>query len=294
MASALLALSSSYCYSDTTYGVTNNAAANGLNWGMEGVLPDHSLPWVSVEINGLTYRYTIDKDPSTGSNVYVRNQDPINGGYIFEEKDEWAQGNPGGSIQKYFRFPYVNSNRWGNGSIDLEGQGQISDAIITYNYKMTVDEGKMLCTASPLVDPSCPGFAEALAELLASVADLQPGDPFYDEWVQANLDQVVEEDQYDDEGVTDLPDEKKANFEKDVFAGRNTIEGLVESANQDAIIDQLAQLPKIEPYYQKQIYGGVYEETLTLIDTNIPDNNRALRSLSSDSTHKTMVRSQYD
>ena len=48
------------------------------------------------------------------------------------------------------------------------------------------------------------------------------------------------------------------------------------------------------PDLEKQIYGGVYEETLTLIDTNIPDNSRALRSLSSDLTHKTMVRSQYD
>ena len=159
---------------------------------------------------------------------------------------------------------------------------------------MTVDEGKMLCTASPLVDPSCPGFADALAELLASVADLQPGDPFYDEWVQANLDQVVEEDQYEDEEDTDLPEEQKANFEKDIFAGKNTIEGLVESTKQDAIISQLAQLPKIEPYYQKQIYGGVYEETLTLIDTTIPDNSRALRSLSSDLTHNKMVRSQYE
>lgn len=294
MASALLAASYSYCYSETTYGVTNNAITNGLSWDMNNVLPDASLPWVSVEVNGLIYRYTINKDPNTGSTVYVRNQDPVNGGYVFEERDDWKPGDSGGTVQKLFRFPYIDSTRWGDGSIDLEGDGVISDAIITYNYKMTVDDGKMLCSTSPLADPSCAGFAEALADLLASITDMDPDDPFYDQWVQANINSQVDEELYDDEEEVQEPEEEESNFEKDAFAGKNTIEGIIDTTKQEAILAELAQLPKIEPYYQKQIFGGVYDESIKLIDTNIPDNSRALRNLASDSKHRSMVRSQYE
>ena len=294
MASALLAASYSYCYSETTYGVTNNAITNGLSWDMNNVLPDASLPWVSVEVNGLIYRYTINKDPNTGSTVYVRNQDPVNGGYVFEERDDWKPGDSGGTVQKLFRFPYIDSTRWGDGSIDLEGDGVISDAIITYNYKMTVDDGKMLCSTSPLADPSCPGFAEALADLLASITDMDPDDPFYDQWVQANINNQVDEELYDDKEEVQEPEEEESNFEKDAFAGKNTIEGIIDTPKQEAILAELAQLPKIEPYYQKQIFGGVYDEPIKLIDSNIPDNSRALRNLASDSKHRSMVRSQYE
>lgn len=294
MASALLAASYSYCYSETTYGVTNNAITNGLSWDMNNVLPDASLPWVSVEVNGLIYRYTINKDPNTGSTVYVRNQDPVNGGYVFEERDDWKPGDGGGTVQKLFRFPYIDSTRWGDGSIDLEGDGVISDAIITYNYKMTVDDGKILCSTSPLADPSCPGFAEALADLLASITDMDPDDPFYDQWVQANINSQVDEELYDDEEEVQEPEEEESNFEKDSLGGKNTIEGIVDVAKQEAILAELAQLPKIEQYYQKQIFGGVYDESIKLIDSNIPDNSRALRNLASDSKHRSMVRSQYE
>jgi len=294
MASVLLVASYSYCYSETTYGVTNNAITNGLSWDMNNVLPDASLPWVSVEVNGLIYRYTINKDPNTGSTVYVRNKDPINGGYVFEERDDWKPGDSGGTVQKLFRFPYIDSTRWGDGSIDLEGNGVISDAVITYNYRMTVDDGKMLCSTSPLADPSCPGFAEALADLLASITDMDPDDPFYDQWVQANINNQVDEELYDDEEEPQEPEEEESNFEKDSLGGKNTIEGIVDVAKQEAILAELAQLPKIEQYYQKQIFGGVYDESIKLIDSNIPDNSRALRNLASDSKHRSMVRSQYE
>jgi hypothetical protein len=94
-----------------------------------------------------------------------------------------------------------------------------------------------------------------------------------------------------EEEVVEEPEEKESNFEKQ-FGGENTIEKL--GSNQDQILIELAQVPKIEPYYNVTIQGGVYEETIQLQDTNIPDNKRALRNLASDNTHKSMVRSQYD
>lgn len=257
-----------------------------MTWGMGGVLPDYSQPWVSLQVMGLAYRYTMEKDPDTGVTVWVRNEDAIDGGYVFEERDDWNA--EGGTIQKYFRFAYSDAARWGDGSIDVEGPGTVRDPVVTYNYKMDVDEELMKCTITPLSDPACPGFAQALADLLKSIDEMMPGDPFYDEWVQAQLDQEAEEQE---EQEVEEPEERLANFEKQM-GGENTIEEL--STNQDARIVELAQVPKIEPYYIMQIDGGVYEETVILDGGTIQDNRRALRNLASDKTHRTMVRSQYD
>lgn len=286
MASVLLVVSSSYCYSDTTYGVTGNAAIGGLDWGMDGVLPDASSPWVSLQIMGLAYRYRMVKDPETGVTVWVRNEDAIDGGYIFEEKDEWTA--EGGSIQKYFRFPYTDSIRWGKGSIDVEGDGTVEDAIVTYNYKMDIDEELMKCSTTPLSDPTCPGFTKALDDLLKSIDEMQPGDPFYDEWVQAQLDQQAEEQE---ETEINEPEEKIYNFEKDIG---NQGDIAILTGSQESIMVELSQTPKIEPYYSVQIDGGIYEETIQLQGGTIIDNKRALRNLASDANHKKMVRSQYE
>ena len=71
---------------------------------MTGVLPDFTSPNVTLQVNGITYYYVMSKDPAEDVKVYVRNEDAVNGGYIFEEVDEWS-GLPGNSIQKNFRFP---------------------------------------------------------------------------------------------------------------------------------------------------------------------------------------------
>lgn len=256
---------------------------------MNGVIPDASQPWVTVEIHGLTYRYTMTKDPQSGATVFVRNKDVIDGGYVFEESDDWSQ-KPGGNIQKFFRFPYSNSVRWGDGSIDVEGEGVVSDTIVTYNYRLTIDDDMMKCAATPLADPSCPGFEQALKEFLESMEKPDVNDPFYDEWVQANLSMNDEAEEKDEEEVEE-PEEKESNFEKEM-GGENTIDIL--SNNQAEILSQLANNPKIDPYYIVQIPGGVYEDKLTLDGGNITDNRRALRNLASDANHKKMVRSQYD
>ena len=231
--------------------------------------------------------YTMKKDPNTDGVVWVRNEDAIDGGYVFEEKDDWS-GTPGGTIQKYFRFKYIDSNRWGQGSIDVEGDGEFTDAILTYNYKMDVDDQLMKCTLTPLADPECPGFADALQNLLNQV-DVSPDDPFYDEWVQAQLDRETELEE--EETVNKEEKEEEEDLERQMGA-QSTLDEL--GANQGDVMVELAQVQKIESYYTVIISGGVYEETLVLEDKNIPDNRRALRNLASDKTHRTMVRSQYD
>lgn len=258
---------------------------------MGPVLPDATSSYITVQVNGLNYRYTMIKDPETDAVVYVRNVNP-DGGYVFEEKDDWS-GIPGGNITKFFRFPYTDSTKWGNGSIDVEGDGQVVNQSVTYNYKMDIDEQLMLCAASPLADPSCPGFKEALAKYLASLSDLLPGDPFYDEWIQANLSINDEADQAEQEEQAEEPEENLSNFEKDL-GGENSIGDLVDVEAQTRMLAALAQTPKIENYYIIDIPGGEYKDALKLEDTTLPDNPRAMRNLASDASHRKMVRSQYD
>ena len=256
---------------------------------MDGLIPDGSQPWVQVQINGLTYRYTISKDPNADAKVYVRNEDPVNGGYVFEEVDDWSSL-PGGTIQKYFRFAYTDSSRWGDGSIDVEGDGTVSDATVTYNYKVDIDDLLMKCAASPLADPLCPGFMDALLEYLRNLKDLDPNDPFYDQWVQAQLEKETE---LDEDEVKQKDDSKEESLEKRL-GGKNSVDAMVDAKQQEALLTALADVQKIESYYQVEIQGGEYEETVKLEDKELPDNRRALRNLASDAKHTSMVRSQYD
>ena len=285
----LLVVSSSYCYSDVTYGVTGNAAGSGLSWDMGTIVPDATPAWVTVQINGLTYRYTMTKDPNADVQVHVRNEDTQGPGYVINETDNW-DGQPGATIQKYLRFDYIDSTRIGDGEIAVDGDGTVSGAIVTYNYKVDVNDQLMKCSAGPLADPSCPGYQDALLDLLNSI-EVSPDDPFYDEWVQAQLDKEAE---VEDEEEVDSDEEKDEEKLEKRLGGKNTVDAMVDTKQQESLLAELADVTKIESYYQVEIQGGTYEESLTLEDKELPDNRRAMKSLASDANHYAMVRSQYD
>ena len=73
-----------------------------------------------------------------------------------------------------------------------------------------------------------------------------------------------------------------------------SISALVDPAIQNSIMVSLSMIPNFENYYDVKITGGVYEETITLQDTELPDNAAGMRNLAQDSLHKSMVRLQYD
>ena len=283
-------LYSSYCYSETIYGSTGNAANGGLSWAMANVLPDATPSWIDLQVNGLVYRYVTVKDPTDDMVVYVRNEDAINGGYIFEEVDDWS-GLDGGSIQKYFRFPQSDWSNWGQGSIDIEGTGQVLNAEVIYTYRM--DVGDEINCPTPFADPRCDGYAEALAAYLASMEEPTFDDPYYDEWVQAQLQlEAEQEDEDDTENVTEEELEQE-DFEAR-FRRVNSVDNLIDVSIQNQVLAQLANVTALNSYYVQTITGGVYEETITLQDATLPDNARAMGSLASDANHRSMVRSQYD
>jgi len=282
----------SYCYSDTTYATTNNAAQNGLRWALTNILPDFSQPFMTVEINGLNYQYTMVKEKDADATVTLSHDDLANpGDKIFENTDDWSQLH-GGTIRKFFRFGYTNANRWGEGSLEIEGEGSIEDPYVIYNYKMVIDETMQKCFLTPLADPMCPGYDDALSDYIANLEAPTVDDPFYDEWVQANLAEEAEKPK--EEEVIEEAEEEEREESLEEQLGGESLEAMVDTSEQASILAELAQVPKLNQYYATSLQGGVYEETLKLPTTNYPDNRRALRNLASDANHRTMVRSQYE
>ena len=291
-AAVLWVASCSYCYSDTTYASTNNAAQQGLRWVMTNILPDFSQPFMTVEINGLTYQYTMVKEKDDDAVVTMSNDDLANPGQkIFENEDDWSQLH-GGTIRKFFRFGYTNANRWGEGSLEIEGEGSIEDPYVIYNYKMVIDETLEKCYLTPLADPICPGYDDALTEYISNLEAPEVDDPFYDEWVQANL--ADEAEKPEEEEIEEVEEEKEEESLEEQLGAEQTLEAMDDTSEQASILAELAQVPKLNQYYATSLQGGVYEETLVLPSTDYPDNRRALRNLASDANHRTMVRSQYE
>jgi len=276
----------SYSAADTVYGVTNNAVNDGLTWSPVDVLPDFSSPSVSLQVNGVTYYYVMSKDPASDATVYIRNEDAINGGYVFEEVDDWS-GLPGNSILKNFRFTGIPGEQWGNGSITVDGDGTVSDASVIYLYRMDIDETNIICT-NPLADPNCPGFLDALYKYLEGLEYVDPEDEFYEYWLEMQEGRQIENEKV--EIVEDEEEDLEKSMQTDPDVG-----GFIDGFAQQGVLEQLANDPLIQPYYVVDYPEVlVYEDTLQLEDTSLPDNNRALRQLASDAKHYSMVRSQYD
>ena len=277
---------SSYSYSEDIYGTTNNAAIAGLTWNMQDVLP----PQAGLTVGSIFYRYTMVKDPETDAIVYVRNKRLGGDGYIIEESDDWS-GLPGNTIIKLVGLPNISRDEIGTGSIDVEGDGEVIDPTVIYSYRY--DECYIV-----LSNPDCPGYLDALLAWLLENGLLddppQPGDPYYDEWVQATLNQESEEQEEEDDEKTNKDLEEEEENERILaLTGEIDIESL-GGKDQAGVIIQLNNATNINAYYTQTISGGVYNDVVVLQDSTLPDNRSAMRNLASDATHRSMVRSQYD
>jgi len=275
-----LVLLPSYSYSDPyTYGATGNAASASLGWGMDSILPSIA----GVDINGLMYRYTTVKDPDADMKVHVGNLNANGDGYIFRETDDWS-GVAGNTIVKSFPVSNIPASNWGTGSIEVEGEGSVEDAVVIYSYR--VDK-----CYDPQSDPSCAGYVKPMPELPEVVVY----DALEDDAVTDTLE--AEEFQYDEDGkviVDEEEEEEDTRIEMGLTASANALT-LFKSQGQDDIIMSINQQTNIAMYYNANINGGTLNDAAGLQDGTIPDNKKALRNnLAQQILHEQMVDMQYN
>jgi len=287
----VLALSCQYSYSKSIvpyHGQTGNAAASGLSWNMAEVLP--AMP--GLEVNSVIYNYRIQKQLEDQVDVYVQNKNSDGDGYIFREHDQWRPGSIGGtSINKVVPVTPAHRSSWGDGSIEVEGPGSVTDARVAYGYR--VDP-----CYDPQYDRNCPGWKPIMPDIAEFSYDM------YDYSEFADRDQYSDE-MYDDNEEKESDEEKEEREKEEKKDSKERLEKALAEAESSAMFaDALAQSQMLsamngavgmqQQYSQVTIQGGTYRESVTLDGGNIPDNKQGRRlNLASDRLHKSMVDMQY-
>ena len=283
------------------YGQTGNAAGQGLTWSMGNALPS-GIP--GLDINGVIYRYTINKNVNDSVGVEIRNQNANGVGYIFRERDDWLPGSLGGTqINKI--VPVVPSNRslWGDGEIAVDGQGSVSDPSVVYTYK--VDP-----CYDPQFDPNCPGFQVTIPDVyevdLTTLYDpMQDVDVTLETCKQGNsspqceaiLADANEEETKTEEELAKEEEEEKEDremrLEKALAAADNSAL-FATSLAQSQLLDSVNSATNMNSYYAKSLVGGTYNENVSLVDSKLPENKRGLRNgFAQQILHNEMVGMQY-
>jgi len=279
----------SYSYSESIspyFGTTPNAAAGGHTWSMGTVLPTPP----GLDINGVIYSYTPNKNTEDDMKVHVQNE-KVGGGYIFRETDDWS-GAPGGiEIRKVVPvIPQLPRELWGDGSIEVEGTGTVEDATVIYSYK--VDP-----CYDPQFDPNCPGYVTPVPVI--ATPEIEIYDATEDEYVNLNNDErvLLEENEKTVEEELDEDEEeeekRKREYRLAMLADTNAAQLFAESQRIQQM-NEIMQNQVNNTYLNKVINGGVYNETIKLVDKKIDDNKQGLRNgLAQQLLHEEMVNMQY-
>jgi hypothetical protein len=269
---------SSYSYSEEVYGTSTNAANAGLNWVMTNILPQQT----GLTVNGVVYRYTTVKNAEDEMLVHVQNEDAINGGYIFRETDDWS-GLPGNTINKLVPVSDIPIQYWGDGSIEVEGKGEVIDATVLYNYRYD--------TCFEVTDnPECPGYIPPLA-----LPDVEAYDPMKDQFVRDELEKEAEIDDEDERERQRRKVAKEKKRDERLEAILGVVNNSLLAAEQQAKHNELMSLNYVPSNYYATLPDTKYEETVVLKDANLPDNRKARRqNVAQQLLHQQMVNLQYE
>jgi len=273
-----------YCFSENIYGNTENAASKAHTWAMNNLLPSQT----GLTVEGIFHRYTLTKDSTKDSTVSITNKKIGSDGYIYEYTDDWNRI-PGGTKVTYDPIPSTLGNLFGNGEIKVTGDGSLSDVTILYHYKFDPCH-------TPLSDPTCPDFKDALYQYLLDNNLLDSpnvDDPFYNQWVQIQLDEQAEAEEQEALEAQEEEESEELSVEE-ILSVAGAAEKIADPMQQLNMMKQIAAVGKLELYYNVVIDGGVYKDNLTIEGGTIEDNFSGLRNLTQDSVHKSIVRSQYD
>ena len=244
------------------------------------------LPAITgLTVDGVIYQYSAVKNPSDAMKVSIQNKNAIDSGYIFRKQDDWT-GLPGNSITKVVPVDNIAGKYWGEGSITIDGKGEVRNPSVVYKYRYDT-------CVDPLSSPSCPGYAEAMAKYLSMKA-AEPIDPLSNEYIRNALDSKFKIDEENDKKADFKNTEKKSD--KTTAEKKAVTNSLVTSVDVEKMnrFEMMNNIPGFD-LYSINIPSGVYKDNLRYPDKNLPDNRRARGlGLAQDRLHKAMVDSQYD
>tara|TARA_R110001606_G_scaffold68949_1_gene157531 strand:- start:3330 stop:4109 length:780 start_codon:yes stop_codon:yes gene_type:complete len=256
---------------------------------MTNVLPSDTP---GLDIQNVIYSYRIQKETGEWVTVYVQNENANGEGYVFRERDDWAPGSLAGTqINKAVPVGDLPRELWGPGSIEVVGNGSVSDASVVYTYKVSP-------CYDPQFDPNCPGYKQPVPTIIeVDLADLY--DVTTDENVELNAKQETQEmldqaeaDRLQEEEEAEEEKRRKYRLEK-AMSIRDTDELFAESTRISQM-NTLAQARLTNQYLGLSIPGGQYNEQTVLVDTQLPDAKSGLRNgLAQQLLHQQMIEMQY-
>jgi hypothetical protein len=255
--------------------VFESSAVSALGWDMTNVLP----PQAGLQVNSVFYRYTTQKAVEDALIVHVQNEDTAGPGYIFRSSDDWT-GVPGNTITRFVPVSLAGS-RFGQGSIQTEGFGTVSNPTVIYNYSYEP-------CFDPQSDPSCPGYVPPFEPL-----EMEMYDPLSDEFIRMQMERKATQDRTDEEDRDRrrMQSMKESRLEKALGAASSAM----LTANALAMEAQLLSMSVIPTTYQTSLVGGRYDDSIELPSKKLPDNPSGRRvGLAQQLLHERMVDSQYD
>ena len=292
----VLVLLPGYSYSESLvpyYGTTGNAITDqSLTWSMPNVLPDPP----GLDIDTVIYNYTIRKQTEDQVDVYVGNENADGTGYIFREHDEWRPGSLDGTeINKVVGIGGIHRDQWGDGFIDVEGNGSVENPRVIYSYR--VDP-----CYDPQFNPGCPGYQAPEVNVpevdINSLYDATAsGDAELDQWDPNDPTRYKDEEGLSEEELAkkEAEEEKdsKERLEKALSAADNSAM-FAQALAQSQLLQSINQATDMNSYYAQSIDGGTYRESIQLVDKQLPDNRRGLRNnLAQQKLHQQMIDEQY-
>lgn len=246
-----------------------------------------------LDINTVIYNYTIRKETEDQVDVYVGNENANGTGYIFREHDEWRSGSLDGTeINKVIGVGSVHRDLWGDGSIEVQGNGSVEDPNVIYTYRVEP-------CYDPQFNPGCPGYKPPVPDITTVEYDIydataedanqtqyNPDDELYEDEEKLSEEELAEKEAEEEK-------DRKERLEKALAAADNSAM-FAQALAQSQILDTMNQVTNMNSYYAATIPGGTYNDTVQLIDKQLPDNRRGLiNNRAQQLLHQQMVDQQY-
>lgn len=255
---------------------------------MENVLPDPT----GLSIDNVIYSYRIEKETGDYVTVFVYNENADGSGYVFREQDDWKPGSLSGTqINKVVPLGRLHRDLFGDGGIEVQGDGSVYDANVIYTYR--VDP-----CYDPQFDPNCPGYELQIPDIYDG-SDIE----IYDAVGSGDADRRDWNDTADYDEEEELSEEEKAKLEEEEKEDREIrLEDALAEAGRSALFAEafaMSQLkdsvqPNLNSYYAQSIPGGQYNDVVNLADKQMPENKRGLRNgLAQQLLHQKMTEMQY-